>query len=342
MPAPGSWFAITLARSPGAMGWPVDHAQLTEDGYTEGSSGFVESIEFLADDGDLPPRPLGASVPSRRRVRQIALNGGVFPSMAIARGVRRKAVWIASHPHHALVRDVGQAGFVSLQDRLGSCLVHFDAGWPVAFNGHTAPLASSLKPRAVPVILSHWDWDHLHGFYVFPQLQASPWFAPIQTLGPGASRVAAQLDAKKLLIGWPSPSRPISGLGFADAGGVFMPCGRIASCCGARANRNQTGLAMEVELTSGSVALMTGDADYDNATTVLGSGVYDALVVTHHGAAFSGGVPKPFRGQAAIVSYGNGNTYRHPHATMQSRHVGWTIERTADFGVAARGSRLIL
>lgn len=45
-PAPGSWFAITLSRSPGVLGWPVDHAQLTEGGYTQGSSGFIDNIEL--------------------------------------------------------------------------------------------------------------------------------------------------------------------------------------------------------------------------------------------------------------------------------------------------------
>lgn len=342
-PATGLWFSIELTPTQSSLGWPIDHAQLTEEGYTQGSSGYVGGIEFIAEDGEPYPVPLGASVPRRRSRRQVAINGGAFPVKAISRGQARRAVWIDRAPLQALVRDVGQASFVSLQDDFGTCLLHYDAGWPVAFNSHTVPGSSGINIGRAPVLLSHWDWDHLHGYYVFPQLQASPWFTPVQILGPGASRVAAQLDAQDLLVGLGVPPGNTYSIALRSVPS-FTRCGTIGVCAGNAGNRNQTGLACTIDLATGSTLLMTGDADYGLAIAALGCTTsFDRLVVTHHGAQFGGVAPLPRQEDAqAVVSYGKGNTYRHPHPDMVRRHPGWCIEHTADHGTISRGSRLII
>lgn len=339
-PQPGSWFAIQLARKPGKLGWPVDHAQLTAQGYTDGSSGYISGIEFIANDDDIPPQPLSASVPRGRGVRQIAINNGAFPIPAIARWKGRRAIWIDDNPTEAIVQDVGQGSFISFHDERGAPVLHFDVGWPVAFNSHTQPTHFPQYLGMAPVILSHWDWDHLHGFHVAPYLRRVPWFAPAQNLGPGASRVAAQLDAANLLYGLIPQSQ---GPYVLMSRTIGRPCGEVGVCLGRHSNRNQTGLAIAVRLRGGINLLATGDADYNLAVAALNSTAqYDALIVTHHGADFSGSVPSPSsHARKAVVSYGLGNTYQHPHPSMQVRHAGWRIEPTAQSGHLPRGPRII-
>lgn len=100
------------------------------------------------------------------------------------------------------MRDVGQASFASFLNARGKVLGHFDAGWPISYNARTAPAAAPAITDTAPVILSHWDWDHLHGYYRYKALQSVQWLTPVQTMGPGASKTATQLHAKGLLIGY--------------------------------------------------------------------------------------------------------------------------------------------
>lgn len=336
-PVEGRWFSLTLFGEGGLRRAQAEHAQLAERGYVSGSRGYVGDVEFLADDKDHPLEPLSASVSPRRRRAQKAINGGVFPTGALMLVVwGRHFWWTAPPPRQVRVRDVGQAGFITLIGRGGRPMLHFDAGWPVSFNGHTAPPSSAVRKLDAPVLLSHWDWDHLHGYYVFPTLQTQEWLVPVQRLGPGASRVAAQLHARSCLFGLP-------GGGLTLGAGSW---GRIATCGGPAGNKNQTGLAMDVDVAGrrGVIrdqVLMTGDADYQHAVAALGGATYSGLVITHHGAKFSGPVPPAHGGARAVVSYGENNTYRHPDPGMVSAHAGWSIERTAAHGFHRRGSRTL-
>jgi hypothetical protein len=70
------------------------------------------------------------------------------------------------------------------------------------FNGHLVVAYRLLYTRA-PVVLSHWDWDHLH-FALRPEgryLKDSKWIVPIQKLGPGAARFANE-HSKSGRLGW--------------------------------------------------------------------------------------------------------------------------------------------
>jgi competence protein ComEC len=87
--------------------------------------------------------------------------------------------------------------------------------------------------------------------------------------------------------------------------------------------------------------LMTGDADYQYAFAALRRQAYSGLVVTHHGAKFSGPVPRPHGAARAVVSYGDGNTYGHPDNSALAAHVGWNLACTATVGSHRRGSRAI-
>jgi len=332
----GDWLRLTLYPGDGPKRITAEHAQLTEGGYTVGSRGYVGDIEFLGDDGEPPLRSVGASVAKRRKRAQKAINGGIFPASAVVSLSGGSICRYPRQPTKVQVRDVGQAGFVTLLDKHDWPILHFDAGWPVSFNGHTAPASTTVPNVHAPVVLSHWDWDHLHGYYVFPDLQLEPWFTPVQKLGPGASRVAAQLLARGLLFGITGGPFSFGAHGWA----------RLAVCAGPANNKNQTGLALEARVASRDGieewVLMTGDADYHHAITALGTAnAYAGLVVAHHGATFSGLVPPPTGRGRAAVSYGEANTYGHPSLTALLAHASWTLERTANHLTVVRGCRYL-
>lgn len=118
-----------------------------------------------------------------------------------------------------MVRDVGQASFSSLVDRHGKPLIHFDVGFPISFNQHTFPKSFPVDPTEKPlVILSHWDWDHLHAAFALPHLRERKWIAPRQRIGPGAARLAMILAAKGNLLVWQT------GSAAAFPGGTLMDC----------------------------------------------------------------------------------------------------------------------
>jgi competence protein ComEC len=233
-------------------------------------------------------------------------------------------------PHDILVRDVGQASFASLRDRSKQELLHLDAGWPISYNLHTAGSVPSIGGKAAPVILSHWDWDHLHGYHVMPCLRQSIWISPVQRLGPGASLVANALAKRDCLYGV-----SISTL----AAGPFI----VGRCRGKRGNLNNTGLWARITLESGKSLLYIGDGEYD--LVPLRHRVQpDFLVVTHHGAEFVGAIPAPTQAQnICIVSVGAKNTYGHPSSSAIGRHkaAGWHPSFTCQWGRRARGSRIV-
>lgn len=235
------------------------------------------------------------------------------------------------------VRDVGQANFISLCDDRGRAILHFDVGFPISFNCHTFPskfgIDTDEKP---PIILSHWDWDHLHGALCLPHLLDCRWIVPEQRLGPGAARLARMLAQRGNLLVRPANA------------GIRFPFGELVKSRGRASDLNDSGLTVLATLTNGRSALLTGDADYahlmhTNATKV------DHLVATHHGARFNGGaasVPMPANGHGELViSYGYRNVYGHPHPEGLSKHAksGWTtyVTTAGRRGVASRGDRII-
>lgn len=314
------------------------HAQLTESGYTERSRGYITGAEFLSRDGDIPPKALSSAVAFDQAQRQAAIAAAQFSSLKpIDNGAVTTMLQGMTAVCSIQVHDVGQANFLTLYDAADRPIAHFDAGWPVGFNGETAP-SSPPVCQSAPVILSHWDWDHLSGYYRFPALQSVKWIVPEQHLGFGAGRVAARLDEAGLLIGFN---------GSVTAGSLTL-----AVCEGPSGNKNQTGLALRVSLppktvagvsTGPRAALLTGDADYDNVPSALTVLPLHALLVTHHGANFSGAVPMASPRCPAVVSVGRGNRYKHPKAAALKRHTvrGWQLRMTCTWALVPRGARWI-
>ncbi|MGH0212297.1 metallo-hydrolase/oxidoreductase [Sinorhizobium meliloti] len=327
----GQWYSITLlprGERPGAFAWA---SSLGDDGYEENVPLVVDDIQYLFAEGDSPFAPVGAAVGSLRALAQAIADACKFPENAIKK--RREAKVLLGNmraPHEIIVRDVGQASFCSALDAHGNELFHLDAGWPISYNKKTASSKPKLKVSDVPVILSHWDWDHLHGYHSIQGLAGGMWVTPVQRLGPGAKRVANALAANDRLLGVCSTS---------VLGGPV----RLIRCKGKAGNLNQTGLSVQTTLQSGKTVLFMGDADYDLVRPKM-SVLPDFIVATHHGAKFSGSVVLPYGGGGrCVVSVGKGNGYGHPSSAAIVSHssAGWLIEYTCQWGGGRRGGRYL-
>ncbi|RUU28787.1 hypothetical protein EOD08_21185 [Mesorhizobium sp. M6A.T.Ca.TU.002.02.2.1] len=338
-PEVGDWFELEIgpAKKP-SIGPMAFHAQLKPNGYTEQSRGTLRQARFLFSDREpeggprSPPRPLlslGAAVTVTPSYAQQLAIDCAFPASAVASKVQlRTLLTPIPRPHAVIVHDVGQANFISLVDNQGKPSLYYDAGWPIVFNGRTVPKQFPLPSSKVPIILSHWDFDHLAGFYQFPQLQTSQWVTPIQKFGPNARRIAGILAGKSKLLGW-------------SGGAIAFRWGQAKQCTSPPNQMNDSGLALRVILSSGKQILLVGDAAYDHAGLPPGAS-FDFLVVTHHGANFVGTVPKSTsRSSRGVVSVGKGNVYKHPkdHALRRHKVRGWSLIPTFGKIGSPRGDR---
>jgi beta-lactamase superfamily II metal-dependent hydrolase len=328
----GDWVQLNIAPRDGRPRPIVFHSQLRANGYTEQSRGSLFGADVLFSDKDtgLRPRSLGAAASSTTSAAVTVAAASTFPLTAIA--TRRQVVALLaqlSTVEHLIVHDVGQANFVTLVGEKNDALAHFDAGWPISFNGRTAPNVNSISANAAPIILSHWDFDHLLGFYRFPFTRDSIWLTPVQALGPGQARVACQLADKKRLLGW--------------SGGTLTVGKTTLFDCNGPQGSNDSGLSLEVVLSSGKRVLLVGDASYGSVPT-SSSDRFDFLIVTHHGALFSGAVPRAAgRRASGVISVGEGNVYKHPRDEAVLRHTngGWTVSATAAIYQPRRGDRIL-
>ncbi|WP_430912172.1 metallo-hydrolase/oxidoreductase [Methylobacterium sp. sgz302541] len=337
-PAPGDWFFLEIeprGLRPGLMTW---HAQLGPAGYSSHSRGVTVDARRLTSEDDEPrrPRSLGAAVAPQTMLPQHVSQISQLPSVAASGPAIHAALGKLIAPAAVIVRDVGQASFTSLVDGQGRALIHFDVGFPISFNKHTFPNAFKCDPTERPlVVLSHWDWDHLHAAFALRHLHQCTWITPHQRIGPGAARLALILAGKGNLLVWPAGA------------GVGFPGGTLMACTGTT-NQNDTGLALHVTLASGRTALLTGDADYQCLpATIAALGPVSHLIATHHGARFHSAVthiPKPAApGRRLVLSYGSGNVYRHPHPEALQAHAtaGWQqwIATAGQKGGPPRGDR---
>jgi len=226
--------------------------------------------------------------------------------------------------------DVGQASSaVFLVD--GLPIGFFDVGAPIWFNQKS--ISSSYKPPLVRkgfVMLSHWDFDHIDQARRFPQLQSLDWFAPDQPVGPNTVKLQEKIGSR---------------LTFVHGSATFNR--RIHIAPGTSTDpkdRNGTGYAMRVEQ-GAEIALLLGDSDYSYVQTHMLAGA-TALTIPHHGGR--GSVPHAPAGGSgiAIASYGNPNSYKHPHEPHLDAHasLGWNVARTAHHSSSGtpRGNRWLL
>ncbi len=307
-------------------------ASFTEHGATDRTEGRIVAARRLFSSIDPAPRlsSLG-STPALEPMLPLAIaslcrlpqrNSPVTANDVLARVQPADTV---------LVHDVGQGSFNTLL-RNGKPCLHFDVGSPTVFNWkgeRRAPFSLDLKER-VPVVLSHWDWDHFHAAIKIESLRRCRWVVPDQVVGPSAARLAIGLAKARRLYVW--------------AGGMAsFAVGDVGECAGVR--RNGTGLALRAHLTNGRTVLLAGDADYDGIP--FGSSAVDGLVATHHGGRPRNrlAVPPAPRSRASyVISYGYANVYNHPHNESLTLHSGsgWLDPvRTAKFGATKRGDRYL-
>lgn len=329
----GMW--IELALAPGKPGEfpPGAVAQLTPRGYLEQERGIVHGMRIVAD-RDERPRDfpgIGAAVPQRRQraVATVLKCGIPVRSVTDATAVKRALRPLLTKAAAVVVRDVGQASFNTVISSDGQQLVHFDAGWPISYNGRTAP-KELPDAGGVPVVLSHWDWDHLHAYHRIPALASVYWIVPHQPIGPGATKMANALHARKKLMTYRGPN-------------ISVGQSSLISCTGS-SGMNDTGFALDLSLANGKRALLVGDASYIHLGASVIATQYDYLVVTHHGSDFVGTVPLT-KGSAAkcAISVGQKNVYGHPRSSALLLHTsnGWPDVRTSKNGSIARGPRTL-
>lgn len=339
-PVIGGWYHLELEPGvlhKGLMSW---HAQLGPTGYYDQSRGSTISGSPLEDPLDPSDRPrarsLGAAA-SRQKLPQsiaeLSKVATVSSDITVLEGILAQI----QVPETIVVRDVGQACFTSFLTKDGDAYLHFDTGLPISFNGHTAPKSINVQPaKQQTVILSHFDWDHLHAPYSIPALLDAKWIVPSQKLGPGAARLALIIARRGGLHVWPA--------GHAYNSAAVS----VAECSGTAGNVNDTGLAVVAKLASGKRALLTGDAAYSTLPAGFNKPV-EYLVVSHHGAKCSGGLkglPTPSgKFEKSVVSFGSRNVYRHPDLATKASHVSaglrpW-ISTAADYPHYGRGDRYL-
>jgi competence protein ComEC len=335
-PVPGRWYRLAIS-SIISSGLPTWFSPLSEQGYVAHARGYTSDIENLEgpDDEPSPSRSVGAAAVLRSKVpkkltRFCAIPAHAFRSWLDVNNLLEKV----PKAETLLVRDVGQGSFATLMGANDLPLVHFDVGAPTSFNARTFPRRMSVvrASQSALVLLSHWDWDHLHAAYLYPTLLDCKWIVPEQMLGPGAGRLATELAARGNLYVWPQGKN--HQYRFGEVGGSLGPVGGAA---------NDTGLSLRATLMSGSTVLLTGDAEYNLLPSNFTKPVTH-LVGTHHGAKFRlGQEPRPLGGVGCLVlSYGRRNVYRHPNQDALNAYlgIGWPPHlSTAARPKVARGDK---
>ncbi|WP_143594998.1 hypothetical protein [Thioclava sp. DLFJ4-1] len=329
----GRWVDIQLVPAGKISGPRAQVCRLGENGFEELENFTVATITQFGSEPE-EPRSLSAAAGSgavlaSKLAKRRGLPGTKIETTASNHALLRLARSICkSDFEKVIIHDVGHASFTTLIGSSGKAIMHFDAGWPIPFNAKTCPPTDPAPKFAEMVFLSHWDWDHLHGYHRWKLLQKSFWIVPDQPLGPNAEFVVEELKAAHRLIRIPPiPSKEYS------FGPLTLGQANPMAVSGKSKRRNNSGLVISVRLANGKTALMTGDADYVAIQPSVLRRV-NLLVVPHHGAEVLGKIPVPHIGPSplAVVSMGAGNCYQHPSVPNIERHqnAGWgTISFTS-------------
>jgi beta-lactamase superfamily II metal-dependent hydrolase len=259
---------------------------------------------------------------------RITLSGGADPFVRAVPSALSLAVF-----------DVGQGSCAALCDASGEIVAYFDYGGGWGPNAHTFPTPLCWHPHAQPpVLLSHWDLDHLIGFERRPEVLRSTWIAPDWggTLGARHLKLAVRLGGNLTLVGR-SP-------GAATGSHV------VSIHFGTGTNKNDSGLVAHVSLPrtgrDNFDVLAPGDCSYQFLSPAAQSLSLDALIESHHGgnchakSSITPGVPRPKRSTTrAIASCGWHNSYHHPNATAfkKLQDAGWFGRRRTGMAVHGTG-----
>jgi hypothetical protein len=198
------------------------------------------------------------------------------------------------------VYNVGQGNCTALVNSSNLPLVYFDVGGGKSDFPTNFKLCTTDQP---PVILSHWDLDHIQTAAYDTRILDSKWLVPVQSsLSLTASKIAYELIRRRNLICWNNSIQ--APLNFAGH--------QIIKCNGLPHNKNNSGLALIINYGNKEFVLLPGDATFkkipfNNKLNLIG------LIASHHGSRGAiSGMPMGKLPKMLVYSYGQ-NTNGHPN-----------------------------
>lgn len=235
--------------------------------------------------------------------------------------------------------DTGQGDAVAVEYR-DSCVL-IDGGSSSSLQNGKYILRPFLESRGwsrvETAFITHADMDHTNGVtYLLEE-------DPDLVIGQVVLNAAAEGDERYDRIRRAAGSRPVRYMAEGDRSGCFTclwpdrkhPPGDV----------NEQSLVLLLEC-CGKRCLFTGDAGQESEEHILEilkkkelsgraggiAGPVDVLKVGHHGSSGSTGDAflRTFPPETAVLSYGRGNRYGHPHAE--------TLERLRSCGAVIRGT----
>lgn len=216
---------------------------------------------------------------------------------------------------HVNVYNVGQGNCIGLVDINNKPLLYNDVGGGCGANKSTYPRLFKLcTENNPPVLLSHWDLDHIVTAAFDDEILNSKWLVPKQkSLSNTAIKIALELQKRGNLICWNNA------ITYHDFNGH-----RISKCSGSPQHKNNSGLTLFVNYGNNQFVLLPGDAKYTKITHYPVN-QFVGLVASHHGArgAIDGLPPPQINDSMLVYSYGLNNTHSHPTAGNSYRRANW-------------------
>jgi hypothetical protein len=258
------------------------------------------------------------------------------------------------------IMDIGIGGFNMVIDETGRIRCYFDMGYPLPFFTRTAPAYLQNPNRQyppgqrtdrtrIPIVLSHWDWDHWRLSYL-ANLERNNYVVPDQPLGPSASnwsrtitRNAARsggaqrvyrmragfgtrvlVDNLAVIVGCvpprgSSPAFYMNNSGIALAALLYLPAGnrRYFYVMSGDANLNLLPMAIG-RRTKGVNAVHHGSNNHNAATSAFNAANGNGAIIYSYGwNDVTGNYPYGFPSPAAIL------TYRAKNWTVQRSTAQW-------------------
>ncbi len=216
---------------------------------------------------------------------------------------------------HVNVYNVGQGNCIGLVDINNKPLLYNDVGGGSGANQSTYPKLFKLCTEDnPPVILSHWDLDHIITAAFNDEILNSKWLVPKQqSLSNTAIHIALELQNRGNLICWNNT------MTYHDFNGH-----RISKCDGAPRHKNNSGLALFVKYDDEKFVLLPGDANYNKISNYPSNKII-GMIASHHGSKGAiAGMPTAIKDSMLVYSYGYNNTHKHPTARNSYNLKGWT------------------
>lgn len=256
------------------------------------------------------------------------------------------------------VMNIGQGGCNLLFNRAMEPVFYYDTGYPLGFYRSSLPanmrrdLGTFTGPiynnaaGSVPIILSHWDWDHwrLGAAPAFGgnTLAASGWVYPQQPMSPTAQNfINHQIAGAQAQVPAGTPPQVlVYGAGTPNAFSYtlykYVPPGGAFG--GILINNSGLALRVPVDVAAGAASqfLLTGDGNFGYLPLAARAGLTGIGAVHHgsiaHGAsanlpAIPGGAASGYIAYSYGINPANGNHaygFPVPGAVANYQAAGWT------------------